>query len=152
MALYRATMLNAVGQGEIEMFDWLKACGLSVIQQYPIEGYNLDIAVDGVLDVEIFNERCHPLAHYIDRRRRKHLLDLGWHILYVWTTKSHPIRERAADYVVSYLQEIRTNPPSPCQHRVIRGTGELALTNGRQPYNWPLVPAPEGYFDSIEEY
>lgn len=147
MAALRYQNGTAIGAHEMTLADLIRDRGIDVEQQLPVGPYNLDIAIGEVLDIEIETARGHPLTKARGRQRRKDLINAGWTILYVWVPKPSTLDEACADYVVSYLEEIRADPTLVGKHRVIRGTGQRAATSGGQLYDWPLVPAPEGYFN-----
>lgn len=57
------------------------------------------------------------------------------------------IGQGAAEYLVSFTEEVRRNPPATSQYRVITGKGELLAARGREDNEFPLVPPPRGRID-----
>lgn len=113
-------------QAEIMLVEWLVERGLEVTPQKAIGIYNVDIASYPVA-VEIFGGSWHreKPGHI---QRALYILNHGWHLIVIWThARRSPISPSAADYIVTFLQEISSNPTSVGQYRVIRGDGkELA--------------------------
>ena len=128
-AIGKQITLCRVGNGEDIFAEWLRQRGLESIPQLAVSKYNLDLAIAPVA-VEIHVSPANPLAIPRIRQRVKDLTELGWHIIYVWVTKSHFLSERAADDVVAFLQVAKSDPSSIGQYRVIRGSGQF-VTSGR---------------------
>jgi len=122
----RQRLSSGVSQAEIIFAHWLEARGLAVVPQQAIGPYNVDIGTAPIA-VEILGGSWHA-SKPIHPKRTRYLLDQGWHLVFVWThARRSPLAERAADYVVAFLDELRRNPPTISQYRVIRGDGhELA--------------------------
>jgi hypothetical protein len=50
----------------------------------------------------------------------------------------------AAEYIVTFLDEVRRNPPATCQYRVITGQGQVLAACGSESGEFPLIPPPRG--------
>ena len=110
------------------LFDLLLERGIETIPQKAVGKYNIDLAIFP-LGIEIFGGFWHASKpNHIERTR--YLLDNGWNMLFIWThaTRS-PLCQAVAEYVVTYLDELRSNPSPIRQYRVIRGDGKF-LTRG----------------------
>jgi hypothetical protein len=59
-------------------------------------------------------------------QRTKKLNELGWCCAFVWVSKATPLREAAADQLVTLYEVAQRNPTAPRQNWVIRGSGELS--------------------------
>ena len=127
------------------MADWLRARGLDIVPQQAIGPYNIDLGAYPVA-VEILGGYWH-LGKPIHPKRTRYLLNQGWHVVFVWShPKRSPILPSAADYIVAFAQEIRSQPPSICQYRVIRGDGyELARGQADSENVSPIAPGCESF-------
>jgi len=130
---------------ESVMADWLRARGLDIVPQQAIGPYNIDLGAYPVA-VEILGGYWH-LGKPIHPKRTRYLLNQGWHVVFVWShPKRSPILPSAADYIVAFAQEIRGQPPSICQYRVIRGDGyELARGQADSENVSPIAPGCESF-------
>ena len=108
----------------------LRSLGYTVAQQKAISIYNIDIALEGPpLAVEVFGGGWHAYGRHVARfhERVKYLLDSGWHVLIVWVDgRRYPITADCAKHIHSFAQELRSDPSTGCQYRVILGNGETA--------------------------
>lgn len=116
------------------MADWLREFGMSITQQKAIGAYNVDIAVnEPPIAIEIFGGGWHSSGEHAARfvERFKYILNQGWHVVIVWLDARHyPLDIRAANYIVTFIEELRLNPPTISQYRVIRGDGKtVSATN-----------------------
>ena len=120
---------------EYALADALTARGYAVTQQLAVGPYNIDVTVDGVpVAVEVFGGYWHGYGHHAWRffERSKYLLDSGWHLLVVWVEgRNYPLDASGIEYVISFLEEVRRNPPFPCEYRVILGNGQFAPIHKR---------------------
>jgi very-short-patch-repair endonuclease len=133
--------------GEQAMFDLLTQRGLAPIPQKAIGKYNADLAVAPVA-VEILGGGWH-LEKRHHAVRTPEILDAGWHLVFVWNHEGRSaLSPKAADYVVTFLDEVRRNPSSVGQYRVISGDGELLAARSRDDDQFPLVRAPRGRVSS----
>lgn len=133
--------------GERFLLDQLLQRGLEPIPQKAIGRYNVDFALPPVA-VEVLGGGWHA-AKQGHARRTPDILDAGWHLLFVWNHEGDSaITERAADYVVAFLDEIRREPPTVGQYRVISGSGQLLSAGSADDGQFALVPPPRGSVSS----
>lgn len=112
------------------VFEMLRGRGLDPVPQYPVRGYNIDLALPPVA-VEIHTAVNHPLADKRNRKRTIYLLNAGWSVLYVWIDpKRSAFTNDGAQEVVTFVDAMRRDEPHPRQYRVIRGNGDLVSTGG----------------------
>lgn len=119
----------------------LAACGQQVTPQRAIGPYNVDLAMPPVA-VEVLGGGWHSIksAH---AERTPYILDEGWHLVMVWDHKGgSALGAGAANYIASFVDEMRRNPPGGCQYRVIAGNGQLLAALGREDNKFPLEPPP----------
>lgn len=129
--------------GEAAMHGWLTERGESPVVERAIGPYNVDLAVLPVA-VEILGGGFHS-AKASHAERTPYILDAGWHLVMVWNYEGRSaLTPQAADYVVTFAQKVRRNPPATCQYRVISGDGEHLATAGRENNEFPLEPPPRG--------
>lgn len=117
------------GLGEAEMVDWLSERGLKPLHQFPIDIYNIDVAILPVA-VEIHRNTGMPLVMPHLKKRTKHLTNRGIHVIYVWITPAHPLSKAAADDAVAFFEAAKTDPSTVGKYRVIRGSGQF-VAEGR---------------------
>lgn len=132
--------------GEQLMRQWLSDRGEAPTCQRAIGKYNVDLAMNPVA-VEVLGGGWHSqkAAH---AQRTPYILDQGWHLVMVWDHEGRSaLTESAADYVVTFANHVRWNPPATCQYRVISGDGELLTARGREDDEFPVVPPPRGRVD-----
>lgn len=129
--------------GEELFADLLRDRDVPFTQQRSIGIYNVDFSILPVA-VEILGGGWHSFkAKHAERT--PYILDRGWHLVMVWDFEGRSaLGPGAADYLVSFLEEIRRNPPATCQYRVVAGQGELLAARGREDNEFPLVPPPRG--------
>jgi very-short-patch-repair endonuclease len=91
---------------EVEVANLLNDLGYSMLHQYPIGPYNVDLALDGFpIAVEIERTRSagsKAIPHF--RKRLKYILDLGWSVLYVCGTS---FNTSVAKQIGSWLDQAR---------------------------------------------
>src|SRR5690606_34733996 len=111
--------------------------------QKAIGKYNVDFAVAPVA-MEVLGGGWH-LAKRHHAVRTPQILDAGWHLVFIWDHEGRSaLTAGAADYVVTFLKQVRRNPPAVGQYRVISGDGQLLSTGSRDDDEFPLVPPPRG--------
>lgn len=132
-------MKSSVSASEKVLFDFLLDRGVETIPQKAVGIYNLDLAVFPV-GIEIFGGFWHASKpKHIERTR--YILDQGWNMIFIWShyTRS-PIQPAAADYVVSWLDELRCHPSHVSQYRVVRGDGQELTRGSMNDDNITIVP------------
>lgn len=145
--LRRALRVEAEGKhdsvGESSLAEMLQSRGVLSVPQRAIGPYNVDLAINPVA-VEVLGGGWHSIKP-IHSERTPYILDEGWHLLMVWDYEGRSaLGPGAAEYIVSFVEEVRRNPPATCQYRVISGHGEMLSASGREDNEFPLVPPPRG--------
>lgn len=142
-ALNREVKRSCHSAADALMESMLAERGLSPIAQKAIGKYNVDVAVAPVA-VEVLGGGWH-MANRHHATRTPAILDAGWHMLFVWDHEGYSaLGPGAADYVVAFLDEIRRNPPTVSQYRVISGNGQFLSAGSRDDDEFALVPPPRG--------
>lgn len=117
--------------------------GESAQPQRAIGPYNVDLAMLPVA-VEVLGGGWHS-AKTTHTERTPYILDAGWHLVMVWDYEGvSALGPGAADYLVTFVEKVRRNPPATCQYRVITGQGEVLAARGREDNEFPLEPPPRG--------
>lgn len=122
--------LAKMTSNEILMKEWLNARGIMTIPQKAIGPYNCDLATSPVT-VEIFGGGWHwvqsPALARLENRIR-YILNSGWHLLIIPVSDAiSPLTPAVADYIVSYIQQARSNPSSRREYRVVWRAGEFSV-------------------------
>jgi very-short-patch-repair endonuclease len=132
--------------GEQFLFDRLVERGLQPIPQKAIGKYNVDLAVPPIA-VEVLGGGWHATKQS-HAHRTPEILNAGWHLLFVWDHEGDSaISVQAADYLVSWLQEVGGKPPTRGEYRVISGGGKFLAAGGPDDDQFTLVPPPRGSLD-----
>lgn len=129
--------------GELFLMAELRKRGVEPTPQKAIGKYNVDLSVAPVA-VEVLGGGW----HYTKRHhavRTPYILNEGWCLLFVWNHEGQSaLGSGAADYVVSYLEEIRRDPSLVGEYRVITGRGQLLAAGRAEDDEFTLVPPPRG--------
>lgn len=118
--------LTNTGRWESEVAHAFKERGFYVSEQYPLRGYNIDVAlVDWRVAVEIetssgFYSRRPKLL-----RRTKDILDSGWSVVFVYASKSLDV-VAATDKIVANLYKASPCHSGSCAYGVIRSDGKFS--------------------------
>lgn len=115
-----------VSPAELALQCWLQQRGIVSVPQLAIGPYNADLATGPVI-VEIFGGGWHATGDHRHRtaERYRYIFDQGFSAVIVWVNaRHHPLRVAAADYIASYLEIARRNPPARGEYRVIWGDGQ----------------------------
>lgn len=112
-----------VSTSEKFLFDLLLDRGIVTIPQKAVGKYNIDLAVFPVA-IEVFGGGWHASKpNHIERTR--YLLNNGWNVVFVWANVvRNPLSNGVADYIITFLDELSSNPSSISQYRVLRGDGK----------------------------
>jgi len=103
--------------------SWLDKANIINIPQKAIGPYNADIAINTIA-VEVLGGYWHS-TKFSHSKRSRYILDSGWNMLFIWVHHVRsPLTSSVVDYIISYLNEVSTNPSSISQYRVIRGDGQ----------------------------
>lgn len=119
-----------IGFGESEVAKRLTNIGINCIQQFPWEGYNIDIMA-GNLAVEIHNATTRPDATLQRACRIVKLISCGYSVLYLWLGRNEVISDNAINEIVSFYNLVSTDPSPVGKYRVIRSNGEIDVTSAR---------------------
>ena len=111
-AVSRSNQGWQIGQGENKLREWIEARGVATIPQYPIDGYNIDIAILPAVAVELIGSGRNPLERANVRQRIEKITNLGWSVIYVWVLRPSCLIERTADDVIA-IAKIANGDPSP---------------------------------------
>lgn len=122
------TLGIAIGDGEITMIEWLSKRGITASHQVAAGKYNLDVSAYPFA-IEIHKNCWRPHGIPRIRERIEFLRNAGWHVIYVWLTKSAPLDEKAADIIAGLIGQIGSDAPDRGQYLIIRGSGE-PVNNG----------------------
>jgi very-short-patch-repair endonuclease len=145
-----------VNKGETEIADELRRRGLRVEQQLPVLSFNLDVALlDSRITVEVLGSNPKPALAKRLRERAEKLAREGWATVYVETWRREPGLARAkdashrfvrprrvkppfrpgdvAEYVIAFAKELRRDPSTRGQYRVIDGQGQPVSSPGLNP-------------------
>jgi very-short-patch-repair endonuclease len=125
--------------------EWLLKRGITSICEKSAGIYNIDLAVERTIAVELHGGGWHLCGQHRKREpiRIKYLLDSGWSVLTIWVDKPyHPLREVVADYIIAMLQELRSKPSTRRQNRVIWGDGKDLSSRRLDIDDVPVVLSP----------
>ena len=129
--------------------DMLASKGLGVVHQKAVGKYNVDLAVEGSVAVEVSGRPKKGVNLSRIPKRVKYLCDAGWSLVVVWSnTHWNPVTEDCAEYVVSFLDELRRNPSMVGEYRVIRGGGEFVAKGRMDDDEIPFVLSPKGSYSA----
>jgi hypothetical protein len=131
-------------QGERDLLGMLAEREMPAVVERAVGPYNVDLALLPVA-VEVLGGGFHGVkARHAERT--PYILDAGWHLVMVWAYEgASALGEGAADYLVTFVEQVRRNPPATCQYRVITGQGEVLAASGREDNEFPLEPPPRGH-------
>lgn len=143
----RYERLRFIHRGENEVASAMRERGLKIEQQFPVDGYNIDIAIPARrIAVEIVGSNWHPGGAEHRRKRLEYLLDRGWLVVFVFIWRREPglvrpkgidgkflsVRRMAkhfvpgkiADYFVALAQKSGRNKAFAGKYGVIDGHAE----------------------------
>lgn len=145
IAATKEANISHISKAETMLAQWLRERSIESVPQKAIGPYNVDLGIHPVA-VEIFGGAWHA-GRDCESPRARYILDQGWHLIVVWAHgRRSPITPAVADYIVAFLEELRRDPPSIRQYRVIRGDGQ-ELARGRSDADniTLVVPGYESY-------
>lgn len=131
-AIGKERSLSHASADELLFASWLTERGLTPIPQKATGPYNIDVAVHPVA-VEIYGGGWHAYGDHAARshKRFEYILNNGWAAVVIWVYKrDRPLTVQAADYVVAFLEQVRSNPALIGQYRVILGDGQDVTIDG----------------------
>lgn len=134
-------------EAERSLLEMLEAKGQCVGVERAVGPYNVDLSLLPVA-VEVLGGGFHGVKAR-HRERTPYILDAGWHLVMVWAYEgASALGEGAAEYLVTFVDEVRRHPPATSQYRVISGQGKLLAARSREDNEFPLEPPPRGRLDS----
>ncbi len=132
---------NSISDNERFFRNLLTERGIETIPQKAIGPYNCDLGAFPVA-VEIFGGHWHWYGYHarVTDKRFRYILNAGYHILVVADYGRVPICEATADYAVTYIESMRSDPSARREYRVIRGAGELIASGSVDDEHISIVP------------
>lgn len=112
---------------ELKIIQHLAHFRVETIPQKAIGPYNVDIALaDNPIAVEVFGGNWHASGRAASRFRKRfdYLINAGWLPIIIWVTNSYPLSTRAAQKIISIMEESRHNQSMWGHEHVIGGNGE----------------------------
>ena len=139
--------------GSDRLETMLREAGIEYLREKAITRYNVDFALSAdSIAVEVLGGDWHG-SKPIHAVRTPRILNEGWNILFVWDTPKFRLGSGAMRYLVAWIEEMRVNPPSVCEYRVIRGDGEFAASGKADDDDFPLVkPSERGFKPRASHY
>lgn len=131
-ALAHEHSMSYANADERKLADFLRRANVTVVPQKACGPYNIDIAVENTVAVEVFGGGWHAERYRIERfiQRAKYLFDQGWHLYVIWIDqRRYPLGDLADD-IIAFGQQASGTPAPHCQYRVVRGNGEF-IASGR---------------------
>ena len=103
----------------------LSARGFQLKRQTAVGTYNCDFSFDSVA-VEIWGGTWHFQKRKLARNkaRFRKFFDAGFSVIVFPFFNQHILSDAVADYAVALFEELRRNPPSVCEYRMVWGAGE----------------------------
>lgn len=128
VAIDRQRSLRLAGRGENALAKALFKKGIKTIAQLAFDTYNIDLAA-GSVAVEVTFNYSASVGSPRTKRRVKHLIKSGWHVIYVMIdTRGKNNRwdvEATANTVSRFINLTKRHPPALREYWVIGGTGKL---------------------------
>lgn len=153
IAMTRYRSGSQIYNKENEIADIIRAAGFSVEQQYPVDTYNVDIALtEAMTAIEIchlvpamFNKPHYTSGNRPQRVRIKHLCDKGWFVLYIIGTKLSDGKPTInptiiRDELLEWLQRACQDTSLRGHYHIIWGNGETESIRIRTPYDFGDCP------------
>lgn len=125
-AITKAHTGAKIGFLEQEFTDAIRARGFQVIQQFPVDRYNLDLAC-GRTAIEVHANTSHPHNYPMYRKRIMYLLKAGWNVIYIKCIGKIDI-DAATDEVCRFIDLTQRDKTFVGQYRMVRGSGELVTS------------------------
>ena len=116
---------------EILFWEYIQSRNFIMVPQQAIGPYNCDFGASPI-SMEIFGGNWHMTGRRGQQKRKaiRYFLNSGWHCYIIVVDKRRSsLSTSVADDVIAYIEQMRSNPPSCCEYRVVSGTGEL-ITRG----------------------
>ena len=110
------------------VMDWLSAHRWTCTPQKAIGPYNVDLAIDELfvaVEVRYATGPGSPLGRK-HRQRVEHILDAGWHVVYLLINANHPLQETAVENLLAWAQTLSSSPSAKRQYLVLWGDGTVS--------------------------
>lgn len=108
------------------MAEWLRQRGYSTCLQKAVDVYNIDIAIDDRIAIEIYGGGWHASGDHAARAPKRFdlLLSEGWLVFIVWVDGRHyPLMPGAADAIWTEIQTTSFPHVGRGRYVVLRGDG-----------------------------
>jgi very-short-patch-repair endonuclease len=125
---------------ESAFLEMMTERGIKLAQQTAIETYNCDFTIDSIA-VEIWGGNWHFTGEHAARffERTNKIFDSGFDLIILPFFGKYQLTTEVADYIVSFLDELRRDPPATRQYWVIWGAGKAVVSGGRESINNALI-------------
>lgn len=120
----------------------LTSMDIKTIPQKAVGVYNIDLATDTKIAVEMFGGNWHSTGSAAARflKRCKHLFDQGWSLVIIWCDKSsESIDIACAEHIKTLHNTICTNPSLIGKYWMFRCDGQLQATGSLNDDHIPLI-------------
>jgi very-short-patch-repair endonuclease len=135
--------LDKMGANELELALALDARGIYSVQQRPMDGYNIDLAIEeSRIAVELYCMSW-PSSNYPGEllQRTKHILNQGWVVLFVL---GRPFDESyVADHVIALMDRVGRDESLRGHYGVIGGNPKRRPRSTAKLDGLPRIPCPE---------
>lgn len=126
----QANGLKHMTKSRHEMFFWRIAQerNIALIPQMAIGRYNCDFGTDSIA-VELLGGHWHFSGNKLrtNEKRIRYFLDSGYSVIGVGITRSLPFTRQVASYLADLIDILGSNPPCPCEYRMVWGAGKFSL-------------------------
>jgi very-short-patch-repair endonuclease len=131
----------AMSVSEAKFAAWLDERRVTYRREVAVDKYNVDFAL-GPVAVEILGGEWHGTRAKTrtHSQRTPNILNAGWAMLFIWAAPNWPMTPAAADYAITFLQAVRSNPSLIGEYRVIRGDAQLLARARAEDYDRTRIP------------
>lgn len=127
----------------------LSDIGINTTPQKAIGMYNIDLATNTKIAVEIFGGNWHSTGSAAARfcKRCKYLFDQGWNLIVIWCDKSfESVSVLCAEYISTIHNAISTDPTIVGQYWMLGCDGQLQATGSLNNDHIPLIVSARSSF------
>lgn len=114
-----------IGKGELELKKAIEKKGISVIAQKAFDRYNIDLAINDSVAVEVFFCATNPLSRKNDSKKIVELLKKNWLVIYIIFSPTADILMIDFNYIASIVDMLSRDPSIRGKYFVIRANGKL---------------------------
>ena len=141
-AIARQKRLVQMGAGEDAALAALEEVGLKIEQQFPVGGYNLDLAIPASrIAVEVQGNSFDRNAPGEAAKRIKYIVDAGWRIIYVIQFgRREPTWRVIAEKIHALCKRLRRDKSKLGQYGMILGDGTPSAALSGQLVDVPRIP------------